>query len=119
MKTAKRAKQNKEAFTKEPGGSRKHFRVVELALNKVLTYNQLWKLKWPGVLCSNDLQSCYDQIVHSIASLCLQRQGLQESEVVCMFSTLQNVEPQIRTAYGDSPDSYGGAVWTVPMQGVY
>jgi hypothetical protein len=86
----------------------------------VLTYDQLRQLKWPGVLCLNDLKSCYDQIVHSaIASLCLQCQGLQESEVVCMFSTLQNLEHQIRTAYGDSPDSYGGAVWTVPMQGIY
>jgi hypothetical protein len=31
----------------------------------------------------------------------------------------QNLEHQICTAYGDSPDSYGSAVWTVPMQGVY
>jgi hypothetical protein len=85
----------------------------------VLTYDQLRQLKWPGVLCSNYLKSCYDRIVHYIASLCLQRQGLQESEVVCMFSTLQNLEHQICTAYGDSSESYGGTVWTVPMQGVY
>jgi hypothetical protein len=36
-----------------------------------------------------------------------------------MLSTLQKLEHQIRTAYGDSPDSYGGTVWTVPIQGVY
>jgi hypothetical protein len=41
-KTVKRAEQNKEGFAEEQeGGSRKNFRVVELALNKVLTYNQL------------------------------------------------------------------------------
>jgi hypothetical protein len=68
-KTAKRAEQNKEGFAEEQGGSRKNFRAVELALNKVLTYNQLRQLKWPGVLCSNDLKSCYDRIVHYIASL--------------------------------------------------
>jgi hypothetical protein len=118
-KTAKRAEQNKEGFAEEQGGSHKNFRAVELALNKVLTYDQLRQLKWPGALCSKDLKSCYDRIVHSIASLCLQRQGLQESEVVCMFSTLQNLEHQIRTAYGDSSNSYGSAIWTVPMQGVY
>jgi hypothetical protein len=64
-----------EGFAEEQGGSRKNFRAVELALNMVMMYDQLvGQLKWPGVLCSNALKSCYDRIVHSIASLCLQRQ---------------------------------------------
>jgi hypothetical protein len=37
-KTAEWAKQNKEGFAEEQGGSRKNFRAVEVALNKVLTY---------------------------------------------------------------------------------
>ena len=65
------------------------------------------------------MKSCYDRIVHAVASLCLQRQGISESEVVCMFSTLQNLEHTIRTAYGDSKETYGGDLWVVPMQGVY
>jgi hypothetical protein len=81
--------------------------------------DQLRLLKWPGVLCSNDMKSCYDRIVHAVASLCLQRQGISESEVVCVFSTLQNLEHTIRTAYGDSEDTYGGDMWVIPMQGVY
>jgi hypothetical protein len=36
-----------------------------------------------------------------------------------MFSNLQNLEHPICTAYGNSSASYGGALWTVPMQGVY
>jgi hypothetical protein len=75
--------------------------------------------KRPGVLCSNYLKSCYDRIVHTVASLILQGIGLQESEIVCMFSTLQNLEHTIRTAYGDSSKNYGGNLWTIPMQGVY
>jgi hypothetical protein len=114
-KTARRAEENYNGFAEEQGGSRNNFRAVELALNKVLTYDHLRQLKWPGALCSNDLKS----IVHSFASLCLQRQGLQESEVARMFSTLQDLEHHIRTAYGDSTTTFGGDIWVVPMQGVY
>jgi hypothetical protein len=90
-----------------------------LALNKVLTCNLLRQLKWPGVLSSTDFKSCYDRIIHAIASLSLQRQGIQESEVISMFSTLQDLEHHIRMAFGDSKDTYGGDIWVVPMQGIY
>jgi hypothetical protein len=36
-----------------------------------------------------------------------------------MFSTLQNFEHTIRTAYGDSEDTYGRDMWVIPMQGLY
>jgi hypothetical protein len=36
-----------------------------------------------------------------------------------MFSTLQNLEHTIRTAYGDSEETYGGDLWVIPMQRVY
>jgi hypothetical protein len=106
-------------MAKEQEGSRKNHRVVEIGLNKCLTMDQLRQLKWPKILCSNDMKSCYDPIVHAVASLCLQQQGIAESEVVCMFSTLQNLEHTIRTAYGDSEETYGGDLWVIPIQGVY
>ena len=106
-------------FAPEQYGSRKGHRAIEHALNKVLTLDLLRFQKRPGALCTNDLNSCYDRIVHSVASLCLQRQGLAESEVVCMFSTLQNLRHTIRTAFGDSETSYGGDGWVVPLQGIY
>jgi hypothetical protein len=81
--------------------------------------DQLRQLKWPRILCSNDMKSCYGRIVHAVPSLCRQRQGIAESEVVCMFSTLQNLEHTIRTAYGDSEETYGGHLWVIPMQGVH
>jgi hypothetical protein len=68
---------------------------------------------------STDLKSFYDRIVHTAASLSLQRQGIQESEVICMFSTLQDLEHHIRTAFRDSKDTYGGDIWVIPMQGIY
>ena len=35
-----------------------------------------------------------------------------------MFTTLQNTEHTVHTAYSDSQHSYGGDLWLVPMQGV-
>ena len=49
----------------------------------------------------------------------MQRQGIAQSEIVCMFSTLQNLEHTIPTAYGDSESNYGGDRWIIPLQGVY
>jgi hypothetical protein len=105
-------------MAKEQGGSRKNYCAVKIGLNKCLTMDQLRQLKWPGILYSNDMKSYYGHIVHADASLCLQRQGIAESEVVCIFSTLQNLEHTIRTAYRDSEETYGGNLWEIPMQGV-
>lgn len=70
-------------------------------------------------LCSNDLKSCYDRINHTFASLCLQRQGLHKSEVTCMFDTLQTMTHRVRTAYGDSTQSFGGTNWTQWCSSIY
>jgi hypothetical protein len=35
-----------------------------------------------------------------------------------MLSTLQAAEHSIRTAYGDSTQSYGGSKWAMPLQGL-
>jgi hypothetical protein len=83
-------------MAQEQGRSHKNHRAFELGLNKLcltkcLTMDQLQFLKWPGVLFSKDMKSCYDRIIHAVAFLYLQRQGISESEVVCMFSTLQNL----------------------------
>ena len=117
-KIAHAAERNK-GFAREQYGSRKHHRAIEHALNKQLTLDLLRFQRRSSILCANDLQSCYDRIVHSVASLCLQRQGLAAEEAYCMFTTLQDLEHTIRTAFGDSDTSYGGDTWVVPMQGIY
>ncbi len=107
-----------QSLAPEQFGSRKAHRAIDQALNKVLTNDLLRQLKLPGAICSNDAKSCYDLIVHTPASLSMQRQGVPESAVVCLFSTLQNLSQQIRTAYGVSDNSYGGSHWILPMHGV-
>jgi hypothetical protein len=62
-----------------------------------------------------DLKSCYDRVVHSVASLAMQQQNVPESACICMFTTLQNLRHTIRTVYGDSSTEYGGTLWVVPV----
>jgi len=42
----------------EQHGSRKQHKAIDLAINKVLTYDILHQLKRPGAICSNDAKSC-------------------------------------------------------------
>ena len=53
-------------------------------------------------MCSNDTKSCYDKILHSEASMALQRLGLSEGPETYMFTTNQHFQYHIRTAFGDS-----------------
>jgi hypothetical protein len=115
----KTARRRETPLAREQAGSGKRHRAMEQALNKRLTFDLLRQLKWPGIMVSNNLKSCYDRICHSIASLCMRRQRVAESEVVFTFTLIQNLEHKIGTAYGDSDKTYGGKLWVIPMQGVY
>ena len=106
------------ALAQEQFGSRKTLSSVNQSLNKRLTFDLLQQLKRPGALCANDAKSCYDRVVHSIASICMQRVGVPQEPIVCMFTTIQNLEHRIRTAYGDSESTFSGQLWAVPMHGL-
>jgi hypothetical protein len=69
-------------------------------------------------MCSNDVKSCYDMLVHSIASILMQHQNVPASACICVFITLQNLHHTVRTIYGDSKSGYGGTLWAVPYSGV-
>jgi hypothetical protein len=91
-----------DQLPEEQYGSRKGKTAIAHALNKRLSYNIMRQMKIAGSICSNDAKSCYDRILHLVTSLCLKRLGLPEGAIVCMFTTLQNLEHTVRTVYGDS-----------------
>jgi hypothetical protein len=66
------------------------------------------QLKRPLAMCSNDAKSCYDRIVHSVASLCIRRMGSEEPPIVCMFTTIHTIHHSIRTVYDDSELTFTG-----------
>jgi hypothetical protein len=57
-----------QVVAKERYGSRKNKAAIEQCLNKRLTFDLTRQLKRPLAMCSNDAKSCYDRIVHSVAS---------------------------------------------------
>jgi hypothetical protein len=102
----------------EQFGSRKQMSAIDQSLNKTLTFDLWRQFKIPGALCSNDAKSCYDRIVHSVASLALQRLGVPVSPIISMFSTIQSLKHHIRTIHGVS-SAYGVDNGTsIPIQGV-
>eukprot|EP00957_Ditylum_brightwellii_P169381 12892118-Ditylum_brightwellii.AAC.1 len=69
-----------------------------------------------------DLVSNYDLVVQNIASLALQRVGVPKAPICCTFTMIQDIVYSVRTAYGDSLETYGGDLCVVklnpPPQGV-
>lgn len=116
-KMMKFAEQHKQ-LAPEQYGSRKFHKAIDQVVNKVLTFDLLRQLRRTGALCSNDAKCCYDRIVHAVASLSMQRNGIDEPAIICTFTTLQQLAHTIRTIYGDSSRSYKGELWAVPLQGI-
>ena len=99
----------------EQYGSRKGRSSAEQALNKRLTFDILRQERRSAVDVSVDLRSCYDLVTHSAASLSMQRQGLPEQPIVCMFTSLQNMVHTVKTSFGESDRSFGGKLWAFPF----
>jgi hypothetical protein len=38
--------------------------------------------------------------------------------IICILTTIQDLEHHVRTIYGDSKKSFGGSLWIVPCQGL-
>jgi hypothetical protein len=72
-------------LAREQYGSRKHHQAITAALNKRLTMDLLRQRRQAGALNVNDAKSCYDRIVHNIASLAIRRTGMPREPVHSMF----------------------------------
>lgn len=86
------------------------------SLNKVLAMDLIRIEKRTATVCSNDAKSCYDRIVHTVASICMQRLGVAAETCFTMFNTLQELNHHVRTAYGERASGYGAV--QIPLQGV-
>ena len=98
-------------------GGRKRHQAIECATNKVLTMDIARLEHRSTAVCSNDAKSCYDRILHAIASICMRRVGVAPETCKMMFGTLAQVDHYVRTNFGDSSTSY--ACIQIPFQGVY
>jgi hypothetical protein len=107
-----------EQLAWEQYGSREGNSTIEQALNKVLSFDLIRQAQMDAYMCSNGAKSCYDRIVHSIASILMQQQNVPASACISVFTMLQNLHHTVRKIYGDSKSGYGGTLWAVPYSGV-
>ena len=110
--------ENCDSIAPEQYGSRKNKTAIIQCLNKRLTFDLWRQKKTPGAMLSNDAKSCYDRILHNIASISMQRQGVGKNNIICMFTTIQKLTHTVRTAFGDSESSFTQELWATPLHGV-
>ena len=103
-------------------GSRRGRTAIEVAMSRRLIADLSRQRRWPTAIASVDAHTCYDRIVHSIASLCCQRWDTPPLLPTAMFHTIQHMQFHLRTGHGDSDESYGyqenAPPDTHPIQGI-
>jgi hypothetical protein len=103
----------------EQYGSRKQVSAIDHCLNKRLSFDIIRQFKHPAAICVNDMKGCYDRIVHSVASVCMQRLGMDINALRSMFYTLQQLDHCVRTAHGVSDLSFNASeVHPIAIQGI-
>ena len=107
-----------KSIAKEQYGSRKNKSAILQCFNKKLTLDIWRQTRSTGAILSNDAKSCYDRILHNVASMCMQRQGVHRNNIVCMFTTIQRLRHTVRTAFGDSATGFHRDIWLAPLHGV-
>jgi hypothetical protein len=102
-----------EQLAWEQYGSRKGNNAIDQALKKVLSFDLIRQARVDAAMCSKDAKSCYDRIIHAIASILMQKQNVPASACIYVFTTLQNTHHTVIIIYGDSNSGYGGTLWAV------
>ena len=105
-------------LAQEQYGSRKKLSAAKHALNKRLMIDALRIQRRPGVICANDAKACYDRILHFAAYVSLRKTGLKKEAVTSMLRPIRKLQHTIRTAYGDSRQTYGGDSWERDPSGI-
>jgi len=102
-------------LAKEDFGGRKGISAAMQAVNLRISMDIPLQKRSPTTVTAVDLVSCYDRIIHAIASICLRRLGHRRGPVVCRFSTVQNLNVNVRTAFGDSTMTNNCDLWVLPV----
>lgn len=87
-------------------GSRPDHRCIDVVLRKELNYQYSRFTRTPLATVDNDAKACYDRIICNLAMMVSQYHGM--SNRACKFhsKTLERMKFTIRTAGGDSKQSY-------------
>ena len=98
-------------LVREQYGGQKKKSVNQHALNKCLIFDYIQPQKLSALIISNDAQSCYDRIIIMVSFTMMLVFGVMKETAQCLLSCLIVMVYSIRTVYGDSNFTYGGADW--------
>ena len=98
-------------------GSIKDREAIEAATCRRLVADLSRMTRTPMAISSVDAQTCYDRMIHSIASICCQRWNVPKEAIISALGTIQKMKFYLRTSFGDSDDYYGGGEVGLPFQG--
>jgi len=87
-------------------------------MNQQLTYDSIRGHRGKAVVISNDAKGCYDRIAHIVAKLALRKLGASRTGLRSMIDTMQRMRHYIRTAFGNSKQTYGHEDQELPSQGI-
>jgi len=99
-------------------GGRKGMWAVEVNQNSTLANDHIRGQPARAVIISNDAKGCFDRIAHVVAILALRRLGIPQQAIMSMITTIQQMQHYIRTAFGESEQSYGPNPSGPPPQGL-
>jgi len=107
-----------KALTRDNLGGHKGMRPVEVSMNQRLLYDLIRAKRGRAVIMSNDAWGCYNRIAHIAILLALRRLGIPRPPILAMLETIQKMQHYIRTAFGESTQSYGGDPSKPATQGI-
>jgi len=81
-------------------------------------FDHIWQLKQAAIICSNDMKSCYDHIIHHITAQSMYQCRVNKPALICMCSTIQWLWHHIWTLFRDLQISAGTDIWAVPISGI-
>ena len=95
-----------DAIAPELDGGRKNHRSIETSLNLRLLCDILRQKRKAAIIASTNAKGCFDRIAHAIAFLCLRLLGIPKAPIQSMINAIQTMTHYVRTAFGDSTESY-------------
>jgi len=87
-------------------------------MNQQLTYDSIRGRRGKAVIISKDAKVCYDGIAQIVAKLALRKLGASSTGLHSMINTIQRMRHYIRTAFGNSEQTYGQEAHELPSQGI-
>ena len=103
----------------EDYGGRKGKSALMQAINVRITMDLVLQAKKDAVIRGIDYSNCFDRMAHSMTILKLRQVGHQIHPLICRFTTVQNLEVTIRTAFRDAQIHGDNDIYVVPIHEPY